>query len=407
MNHLIKNNSDYEKALARIDVIFDVKPGTAEYDELELLTTLVELYEEEQFPIDSPDPLEAIKFRMEQLGLTQKDMTPYFGSKSKVSEVLNGKRSLTLAMMRSLNSGLGISAEVLLREPDGNFPTSYQNIEWSNFPIVEMTNRGWLPKVDNVKEKAEELIRGLMTTTSGLEIIPSSYFRQGGRGRYNPRMEEYSLAAWCLQVISLAKKQKLKTKFTKDSINLGALKDIARLSYFENGPLLAKEYLEKQGIHMIIVPHLPKTYLDGAAMLLPDGTPIVALTLRYDRIDNFWFCLLHELAHVSLHLSDSERFIVDDFDLRTSEMDDNTIEKEADELASEALISDKIWKKRSVKGKMGITSIYALASELKIHHAIIAGRIRFEANNYRLLSKHIGNKEIRKHFSAFLEHANN
>ncbi len=403
MKHLIKNNNDYEKALARIDSIFDAKLGTADYDELELLTTLLELYEEEQFPIDFPDPLEAIKFRMEQLGLTQKDMTPYFGSKSKVSEVLNGKRTLTLAMMRALNTSLGIPAEILLREPDGNFPTSYKNIEWSKFPVLEMVNRGWFPKVDNIKEKSEELLRGLIAEAGGLDIIPASNFRQGAKGRYNPKMEKYSLSAWCLRVISLTKKQKFNTKFDRAPINLKFLKEISRLSYFENGPLLAKEYLEKQGIHMIIVPHLPKTYLDGAAILLPDGTPIVALTLRYDRIDNFWFCLLHELAHVSLHLSDTERFIVDDLDLRINEIDeDNKIEKEADELASEALISRQVWEKRSLESKNKIESIYSLASELKIHHAIIAGRIRFEANNYKLLSKHVGHKQIRKHFTAHL-----
>jgi HTH-type transcriptional regulator/antitoxin HigA len=397
MNHLIKNINDYEKALARIDGIFDAKPGTSEYDELELLTTLVELYEEKHFPIDFPDPLEAIKFRMEQLGLTQKDMTPYFGSKSKVSEVLNGKRTLTLSMMRALNSELGIPAEVLLREPDAKFPTSYQHIVWSNFSVGEMVDRGWLPKVSNIREKSEEIIRSFITAIGGLEMIPTSYFRQGGRGRYNPKMEKYSLAAWCLQVISLSKKQKLNTKFTKGSIDLSTLKEISHLSYFDNGPLLAKEYLEKQGVHLIILPHLPKTYLDGAALLLPDGTPIIALTLRYDRIDNFWFCLLHELAHVSLHLSETERFIVDDFDLRINEIDDNTIEKEADDLASEGLISKQIWNSKSVK-ENNIPSIYKLASELKIHPAIIVGRIRFEANNYRLLSNHVGNKQIRKHF---------
>jgi HTH-type transcriptional regulator/antitoxin HigA len=165
--------------------------------------------------------------------------------------------------------------------------------------------------------------------------------------------------------------------------------------------MLAKEYLEKQGIHLIILPHLPKTYLDGAALLLPDNTPVVALTLRYDRIDNFWFCLLHELAHVFLHLSSSERLIVDDFDLRINEIDDNTIEREADDLAGEALISKQIWDKKPVPGR-NITSIYKLAGELKIHPAIIAGRIRFEANNYKLLSKHVGNKQIRKHFLSCL-----
>ena len=102
INRLIKTEADHDKALFRIDQLMDAKPGTAEMDELELLTALVEMYEERHYPISPPDPLVAIKFRMEQLRLTQKDMVPYIGTKSKVSEVLNGKRPLTLAMMRSL-----------------------------------------------------------------------------------------------------------------------------------------------------------------------------------------------------------------------------------------------------------------------------------------------------------------
>jgi HTH-type transcriptional regulator/antitoxin HigA len=107
INRLIKNKKDYDMTLSRIEQLMDAKPGTAELDELELLTALVEMYEERHFPIGPPDPIDAIKFRMEQLGLGQKDMVPFIGTKSKVSEVLNGKRTLTLAMMRSLNKGLG------------------------------------------------------------------------------------------------------------------------------------------------------------------------------------------------------------------------------------------------------------------------------------------------------------
>ncbi len=116
INRLIKTEQDYEKALIRIEGLMDAKAGTPELDELELLTALVEMYEDRHYPIDPPDPVDAIKFRMDQLGLTQKDMVPYFGSKSKVSEVLNGKRQLTLAMMRTLHKNLGISAEVLLSD---------------------------------------------------------------------------------------------------------------------------------------------------------------------------------------------------------------------------------------------------------------------------------------------------
>ena len=262
------------------------------------------------------NPIDAIKFRMEQLELVQKDMIPYIGTKSKVSEILNGKRSLTLAMMRSLNKNLGISAEVLLKESGADFPDQIQDMEWSKFPIVEMAKRNWIPWIDDIKEKAEELIRDFIEQAGGLDAVPKPCFRQGKRGRYNAKMDLFALTAWCIRVQSIAQKNPLKIKYKKKYIKLNTMQEIARLSYFENGPLLAKEYLEKHGIHLIVVPHLPKTYLDGAAILLTDGTPVIGLTLRYDRIDYFWFCLLHELAHVSKHLSVSDRLIIDDLDLR-------------------------------------------------------------------------------------------
>ncbi len=400
INRLIKNEEDYDMALSRIEQLMDAKPGTAEMDELELLTALVEMYEERYFPISPPDPIDAIKFRMEQLGLGQKDMVPFIGTKSKVSEVLNGKRTLTLAMMRSLNKGLGISAEVLLKEPGANFPSEIQDMEWYRFPVVEMAKRRWIPDVDDLKAKAEELIRDSISQAGGLKIEPAVFFRQGRRGRYNPKMDLYALTAWCIRVLFLARKNPLRTKYIKGSIKMRTLQEVARLSYFDNGPLLASEYLEKHGIHLIVVPHLPKTYLDGAAILLPDETPVIGLTLRYDRIDNFWFCLLHELAHISKHLSESEWIIVDDFDLRGKDVEgEDIIEKEADEMTRDGLIPKKVWDRNPIEGKATTEKVYSLAAKLKIHPAIIAGRIRYEQNNYRLLSKLVGNKQIRKHFA--------
>jgi len=399
INRLIKNEEDYDGALFRIEKLMDAKSGTAEMDELELLTALVEMYEKRHFPISPPDPIDAIKFRMEQLGLSQKDMAPYIGNKSKVSEVLNGKRSLTLAMMRALNKGLGISAEVLLKEPGAEFPDQIQNIEWSRFPVIEMAKRGWIPMVDDIKEKAEELLHGFIEQAGGLETVPKAFFRQGKRGRYNPKMDLFALSAWCIRVQSLARKNPLKTTYIKGSIKQRTLQEVARLSYFDNGPLLAREYLEKHGIHLIVVPHLPKTYLDGAAILLPDATPVIGLTLRYDRVDNFWFCLLHELAHVSKHLSVSDRLIVDDLDFRGKKIEaEDIIEKEADEMTQNGLIPKKQWAKKPISSLDTTREVYALALKLKIHPAIIAGRIRFERNNYKMLSKHVGSKQIRKHF---------
>ena len=369
-------------------------------DELELLTALVEMYEDKHYPISPPDPIEAIKFRMDQLGLSQKEMVPYMGSKSKVSEVLNGKCPLTLAMMRSLNKNLGISAEVLLQEPGAGFPEALQDLEWHKFPVVEMANRGWLPKGNDIKERAEELMHGFIAHAGGIDAVPAAFFRRGKGLRYNSKMDSYALTAWCIRALLLARKKLLKNKYAKGSINLRTLQDIARLNYFENGPLLAREYLEKQGIYLIVVPHLPKTYLDGAAFLMPDGTPVVGLTLRYDRIDNFWFCLLHELAHVSKHLSGSRQIIVDDMDLRGHDAGaEDKIEKEADDMAIRGLIPQKVWDQKPLGSKATVIKVYPLAEKLKIHPAIITGRIRYEQNNYKLLSRHVGRGMVRGHFA--------
>ena len=110
----IRTKTDYQTALAEIERLWDARKGTPDFDRLEVLSTLVNAYEEARHPIEPPDPIEAIKFRMEQMGLTRKDLEPFIGSRARVSEVLNRRRGLTLEMMRRLNSGLGIPAEVLL-----------------------------------------------------------------------------------------------------------------------------------------------------------------------------------------------------------------------------------------------------------------------------------------------------
>ncbi len=113
---LIKTEHDYEEALKLADKLFDAKPDTPDGDKLELIVTLIELYEKRNFPVENPTPIEAIKFRMEQMNLTAKDLIPLIGCKSKVSEVLSGKRTLSLNMIRNLSKGLHIPAELLLQE---------------------------------------------------------------------------------------------------------------------------------------------------------------------------------------------------------------------------------------------------------------------------------------------------
>ncbi|MBW1851058.1 MAG: transcriptional regulator, partial [Deltaproteobacteria bacterium] len=133
---------------------------------------------------------------------------------------------------------------------------------------------------------------------------------------------------------------------------------------------------------------------------LPSGNPVIGLTLRHDRLDNFWFCLLHELAHVSKHLvAGKGDIIIDDLDLRGRQsVPEDQREEEADKIAQEALIPNKVWGSIDLNGKIQSQRIKFLSDKLKIHPAIIAGRIRYEKNNYRLLSSLIGNREVRKQF---------
>ena len=111
----IKSKKDYQAALARLEQIFDAKPGSKDGDELEILGILIEKYEQTHYPIDYPDPIEAIKFRMEQLGYTQNDLARVVGLKSRASEILNRKRKLSLEMIRQIHQSLGIPTDVLIQ----------------------------------------------------------------------------------------------------------------------------------------------------------------------------------------------------------------------------------------------------------------------------------------------------
>jgi HTH-type transcriptional regulator / antitoxin HigA len=161
-------------------------------------------------------------------------------------------------------------------------------------------------------------------------------------------------------------------------VDLKFLCRVAKLSWSAEGPKLAVEFLVKHGICVICLEHLPHTYLDGAALQLTDGTPVVGLTVRYDRIDNFWFCLLHELAHVGRHLGGTgcEEF-TDDLSLRDVEgLRRDPKEDEADDWAQNGLVPDAVWQTSRVRDNPSPLAVMELAQRLEIHPADIAGRVR-------------------------------
>jgi HTH-type transcriptional regulator/antitoxin HigA len=396
----IRNEADHKIALDRIDALMDAEPGTPEGDELDVLTDLVEHYEEKHVPMGFPSPVAAIEFRLEQAGLTARDLVPFIGSRAKVSEVLARKRPLTMPMARALHEHLGVPAEVLLQQPSAKFSEALEDLEWSRFPLAAMVKLGWIPATHNLSDRAKELIGSLVRKAGGPKVAGAVLYRKSQHARANAKTDPYALKAWCWKVLADGNEHRPSGRYQPGTVTLEFLRQLARLSWSEEGPRLAKEFLGKHGIPMVTVPHLPRTYLDGAALKLADGTPIIGLTLRYDRVDNFWFCLLHELAHVGRHMeADGEDAFVDDLTLRDVEgAHDDPKEVQADEWAEEALIPRAIWETSAVRQQATPMAVINLANALQIHPAVVAGRIRHEHRNYRLLSQFVGTGEVRHHF---------
>lgn len=426
---IIKNETDYESALAYLETLMDALPGTPEEEDLELFAVLIEKYEQKHFPIGLPDPVEAIKFRMEQQGLSRKDLIPYIGSQSKVSEVLNGKRPLSKSMIRALHEELGIPAEVLLQEPGRQIKPCEFNPK--DYPFKEMVKAGYFPGVISLakaKGQAEELLERLLSPlkTSQIQrvycrnstLIPPAYQLQKSPINVSvaERQENYGVAeenqialrqinenaliAWQARVLQISEEQKLPA-FSNDQITETYLRNIVKLSVFPNGPILAQKVLHTNGIHFVVLQHLPQTYLDGACFKAPSGRPVIGMTIRQDRLDNFWFTLLHELSHVFLHLVNNDYAFFDDTEYGISHPC-NPQEIEANGLCIDLLIPKAIWKKEKEKliNTRDDNLIKAFANRVGISPAIVAGRIRWETGDYALFTQLVGNRTVRKLFSS-------
>ena len=396
----IRTEDDYELALARIHEIFHAEIGTPEGDELDILTSLVELYEAKHHPIEVPSALAAIEFHMDQQGLKQRDLIPYIGGRAKVSEVLSGKRPITMSMARALHRHLGIPADILLQEPGAALDSTFDDIDPRKFPLKTMAKRGWISEAPDLEDRAEELIRDLIRRAGCRELAAAPVYRKNDHRRINTKTDPYALKAWCWQLMAEARAAQPQTDYQPGVVTPDVLQQVARLSRGEDGPRKAQEFLSERGIALQVLSHLPRTHLDGAALLLGDGRPVIGLTLRYDRIDNFWFTLLHELAHVGRHLhEESNEWFADDFTLRNRLGTQEDIrETEADEWAENALIPADAWNASTVKQIPRAMAVINFSSAIGVHPAIVAGRVRYERGNYRLLSQFVGSGQVRRQF---------
>ena len=392
---VIRTEEQYRAYLDEVQSLIaeDLRLNSKESERLELLTVLIEAYENSKYPVESPDPIDAILFRMSEKGLRQADLVQYLGTSSRVSEVLNRKRPLTVQMIRALTIGLGISAETLVGALVSNNPVNKMSVDWSKFPIKEMARRGWIEKLrKSSKDDIENLVRSFISD-AGLYFGTAS-FRRSLAGDAESPTTRYALYAWLARVIQKAREKKPSIgKFEPDDLSANYLRELAQLSWFDTGPQLAVEYLERTGIAVVIEPHLKGTLLDGAALKDTDGTPIIAMTLRYDRLDNFWFTLVHEVAHIWKHVTDREAFMEN---LDASSHDRR--EAEANRLAREAFIPRALWRRSDAYTSPSKDTIEKFARELKIHPAVIAGRLRRESGNYGLFSDLVGQNQVRQFF---------
>jgi len=391
---VIKTEAEYKEALAHLESLMEAEPTAALEEEMELFAVLIENYESEHFPIGLPDPIEAIQFRMEQQGLTRKDLEKYIGSQSKVSEVLNRKRPLSIGMIRALHQGLGIPAEILLQEEGKDLVEPKYDLK--KYPFIEMFKEGYFNffngTLQQAKQEKEEILNRFFSVFQGL-IFERAMPRSSDAGK----MDEFALEAWQARALSLAEEQEL-PPYLSNSLDDEDLRHLVKLSAFDEGPDLARKFLQKRGIAFVILKSLPHTYLDGACFKAASGRPVIGLTLRHDRLDNFWFTLFHELAHLNLHLNQNNFAFFDDTE--SKEQSQGKQEKEANDFSVQHLIPNEIWKpwRRSNTGIVSKDEIYRFANSISVSPAIVAGRLRWETGDYKKYTAMLGSKSVKTQF---------
>ena len=332
-------------------------------------------------------------------GLSQRKLAELIGVKEQQIQRYESDEYATASLrrLREIAEALKLNTtEIAEFKPKSSTAetVSTGEIDWSLFPVNEMYRRQWFEgftgSLAAALDETDTLVRDFVKS---MKVRPvAALHRQ--RVRSGSSVDRYALLAWECRVLSLAAKAKLGRPYEDGLIDAPWIAELAKQSAKTDGPLRAKEQLEEVGIALVVEPHLANTHLDGAG-LLHDNTPVIGMTLRYDRLDNFWFVLFHELFHVIKHLRKGRlEGIFDDLDTG----DTDKVEREADSLAGEALIPPEAWNRALARYVRSPESIVALATKLNISPAIVAGRIRHEANNYVILNDLVGQGEVRKHF---------
>jgi HTH-type transcriptional regulator/antitoxin HigA len=305
-------------------------------------------------------------------------------------------------MIRSLSESLGIPTEVLVQpiqefSQAGHNELSGDSADWEKFPFREMQRRGWIPTPSLDAPDAQ--VRSFLAR-AGNVAVSAPMFRRRLRGLGINEIDEraaYATFAWTTRIIQRASERKnALQKFELNSLNEDFLRNLCLLSRDTDGPIKAIAAVESIGICVVIEPQLTGTLVDGSALLSRTSQPVIGLTLRYDRIDYFWFTLLHELAHVWKHLNSPNDNFVDRIDAEDSK---DRAEKEANRIARDALIPRHEWTKSAARLSPSPRTVAEFAHDIGVHPAIVAGRIRHETGDFKKFSRLLGQGEVRRLFS--------
>ncbi len=333
-------------------------------------------------------------------GLSQRQLAELVGLKEQQIQRYESDEYFmaSLRRLREIAEALNLKITESARIVDESLSRRARNLEkidWSKFPIREMYKRGWLEgysgSLDAALRNTESLVEDYITSVSRKPAVALHSMKV----RSGSSVDKFSLLAWECRVIALAKRADVGERYRPELLTSECIAELVRSSALPNGPACARTILQKAGIPLVVESHLPSTHLDGAAILYDGYLPIIGLTLRYDRLDNFWFVLFHEIFHVLKHLQKGAiEGVFDDLDAS----DEDKSEVEADKLTGEVLIPAAIWSRALARYVRSPQSVKMLAEQLGISSAIVAGRIRYEARNYVILNDLVGQGEVRKHF---------
>ncbi len=320
---------------------------------------------------------------LEARGWSQKDLADIMGRPVQaINEIIRGTKQITAATAIELAGAFETTPEIWLNletkyrlfmaeKSNKNSAITQKSRLYSKVPVAEIIRRKWIPAEKNLTQLEKEVCRflGINSIDDEPDLILSM------RHSRDKQPHDTALTAWMARARNLAVSQSLTAGFRRSEIP-ALVKDLSLMMRFPEDVTKVKAALQAHGIRFVLVPHLPKTYLDGAAFFLDPKTeaqPVVALTMRYDRIDWFWFTLLHELAHLYKNHCTKNGFVLDGENIA----DNNSgFEDEANGAAGEWLIPTSEYARCREKFFSGTADIKAVALRVGRHPGIVLGRLQ-------------------------------